>query len=201
MAQVAASGLRKFRAESGLEPELTRRPTQKPTYMQPTKRPTPRPTQGTRKPTLEPTKRPTRKPTNAPVAFKEPTKRPTRKPTPIPTRNPEPTRQPTQRPSATSRPTSIACPRLKEITDEEDCPDEVRFFSCDNPSLRPGDFCSAESNECGTDRNEIRPKSGFWPEFRGPAPKNSSAGGWGDSSLSTEGPPSRLRRRFEKLWN
>ena len=48
---------------------------------------------------------------------------------------------------------------------------------------------------------QIRPKSGFWPEFRGPAPKNSSAGGWGDSSLSTEGPPSRLRRRFEKLWN
>ena len=39
MAQVAASGLRKFRAESGLEPELTRRPTQKPTTVKPTKRP------------------------------------------------------------------------------------------------------------------------------------------------------------------
>ena len=46
------------------------------------------------------------------------------------------TRQPTQRPTATSRPTSITCPRLKEITNEEDCPDEVRFFSCDNPSLQ-----------------------------------------------------------------
>ena len=80
MAQVAASGLRKFRAESGLEPELTRRPTQKPTTIKPTRRPTPRPTQGTRRPTQEPTKRPTRKPTNAPVAVGEPTKRPTRKP-------------------------------------------------------------------------------------------------------------------------